>query len=83
MARDGLEDAQRAFQKRIRALREAKKWSLGEAGRASGLTGSLWRKYEEGEVEPRLTQLLRIQRALGLPSVELLFGPLPTEGVLE
>jgi transcriptional regulator with XRE-family HTH domain len=80
MAAGSPGDAHRAFQARIRALREARGWSLGEAGRASGLTGSLWRKYELGQVEPRLTQLLRIQRALELQSLELLFGPLPSAG---
>lgn len=80
---DPLDDAVRAFQERMRTLRNAKGWSLGEAGRESELTGSLWRKYELGQVEPKLTQLLRIQRALDLPSLEMLFGPLPTGAVLK
>jgi hypothetical protein len=55
---------------------------LGDAQRASGVTGSQWRKYEIGAVEPKLTQLLRIQRAFGFASLELLFGALPTAELL-
>lgn len=77
-----LDEAVHAFQERLRALRVERGWSLGDAGRVSGLTGSLWRKYEVGDTEPRLTQLLRIQRALDLSSVEMLFGTLPTEELL-
>ncbi len=82
MPRDSYEAARSAFRTRLRALRVERGWSFGEAQRMSGVTGSLWRKYETGEVEPKLTQLLRIQRAFGFASLELLFGPLPTEGLL-
>jgi transcriptional regulator with XRE-family HTH domain len=79
---DPYEAARTAFRIRLRALREERNWSLGDAERVSGVTGSQWRKYEAGQVEPKLTQLLRIQRAFGFASVELLFGALPTEGLL-
>jgi transcriptional regulator with XRE-family HTH domain len=82
MPGDPYEAARFAFQTRLRALREAKGWSLGDAERVSGVTGSQWRKYEIGDVEPKLTQLLRIQRAFGFASLELLFGALPTEELL-
>lgn len=82
MANDPYDAARTAFCTRLRALRQERGWSLGEAERMSGVTGSLWRKYEQGDVEPKLTQLLRIQRAFGLASLELLFGALPTAGLL-
>jgi transcriptional regulator with XRE-family HTH domain len=74
MAQDPYEAARIAFRQRLRASREARGWSLGDAQRMSGVTGSLWRKYENGDVEPKLTQLLRIQRAFGFASLELLLA---------
>jgi transcriptional regulator with XRE-family HTH domain len=69
--------ALKAFRKRLRALREQRGWSYGEAERVSGVTRSHWRKLEIGPTEPQLVSLLRLQRAFGLSSLEALFSELP------
>ena len=44
---------------------------------------SEWSRIERGQVEPRLTTLIQIQQALGIASVEALFGRLPSRTLIE
>lgn len=80
---EAVQRAIAAFRGRVRQMRERRGWSLGDAERVSGVTRSHWRKLENGPSEPQLSSLLRIQRAFGLPSVENLFGPMPSERLME
>lgn len=85
MAEPFIEQAKLAFRERVRKLREARHWSYGQAAAGSGLTRGNWRKIETGEVDdPALSSVLRMQRRLGLASIEELFGepPSPTTGRL-
>jgi transcriptional regulator with XRE-family HTH domain len=79
------EDAERraltVFSRRLRALREERNWSLGNAEAVSGVTRSYWRKLETGNHQPGLIALLRVQRAFGLASLDSLFGPMPTQAL--
>lgn len=72
-----------AFASRLRALREERNWTFGQAEAVSGVTRSYWRRLETGKHQPGLLPLLRIQRAFGLASLENLFGPLPSEQLLD
>jgi transcriptional regulator with XRE-family HTH domain len=74
-----VDQAKSVFRRRVRELREDRGWSYAEAAVGSGLTRGNWRKIETGDVDdPSLTSLLRMQRRLGLASIEELFGPLPS-----
>ena len=44
------------------------------AARRAGLDRGYWGRLERGESEPTLTSLLRIQRGLGVDSIEALLG---------
>jgi transcriptional regulator with XRE-family HTH domain len=46
------------------------------------MSGTYLRQVEEGARNPGLEQLVRLARAFDLSSLEQLFGPLPTEGLL-
>jgi transcriptional regulator with XRE-family HTH domain len=72
-----------AFAARLRTLREERSWSFGQAETASGVTRSYWRRLETGKHQPGLLPLLRIQQAFGLASLENLFGPLPSQRLID
>ena len=75
----GLESAH--FGARLRALREARGLSIRQLADRIALSPSRLSAIER-DAEPRLRTitLLRIQRALGLTSVEALFGNTPSAG---
>lgn len=52
--------------------RAARGWSLGELGRASGLSKTILGKLERGGSNPSIDTLWRVSRALGVPLSELL-----------
>jgi transcriptional regulator with XRE-family HTH domain len=68
---------------RIGALRVENGWTHHVMGRKAGINGTYLRQLEVGERNPGLDQLLRLARAFGLSSLEQLFGPLPTEELIE
>jgi predicted transcriptional regulator len=42
-----------------------------------------WARIEQGRVDPRLSSLVRIQHALDLDGIEVLFGRLPSRQLLQ
>jgi transcriptional regulator with XRE-family HTH domain len=79
---DALQRAREQFGHRLRALREQRAWSQGDAGRKSGVSQGEWSRVERAETNPSMTTLLRIQHALDLDSVEMLFGDPPSRRIL-
>ena len=60
---------------RLRAARSMAGWSLRELEVRSGVSFGEIGRLERGEVEsPELWTILRLQVALGVPSIELLLG---------
>lgn len=64
--------------RRIRTGREQLGLTQAEAAEMAGLRQSDWSRLERGPAVPRLTQLLQIQAALGVPSLEWFLGDLPS-----
>src|SRR5258707_12707187 len=56
-------------------LRDAQRWSLGELGRASGLSKTILARIERGDGNPSVETLWRVSRALGVPLGALLSPP--------
>ena len=59
----------------VRGLRDARRWSLGELARASGLSKTILAKIERGDGNPSVETLWRVSRALGVPLSALLSPP--------
>jgi transcriptional regulator with XRE-family HTH domain len=59
----------------VRELRDARRWSLGELARASGLSKTILAKIERGDGNPSVETLWRVSRALGVPLGTLLSPP--------
>ncbi len=79
---EALEALMEAFRTRIRDLRLRREWSVEHASVVSHVGRSAWYRLESGTQEPSLRNLIRLQRAFRLASIEALFGPLPTERFL-
>lgn len=62
------------FPARLRHLREQAGLSVPALAAASGLTRQQIHGYESGRNEPRLSTLIRLARALGVPPAELFFS---------
>ena len=77
-----LRRALERFRERIRETREAKGLSQYAAAALAGISQSNWSKIERGEIDPSVAQALRIQAALGVPSIESFFGPYPAAGMI-
>jgi transcriptional regulator with XRE-family HTH domain len=75
----GEDDVLAVVRRRIHELRTREGLSQAEAARRAGLTQSAWSRLETGDAELRLALLLRVQRALGVPTLESLLGQLPSE----
>ena len=69
-----MEAARVARAERMRALRSEAKMSQRTAAHRAGMDPRNWSRIERAELHPRLDSLLRIQFALGLQSIEALFG---------
>jgi transcriptional regulator with XRE-family HTH domain len=69
--RDRLPEAI-AFGKRLRQLREAKGWTLEELGEAAGMNELQVGHIERGASDPKLSTLVKLAKALGIPPRELL-----------
>jgi transcriptional regulator with XRE-family HTH domain len=59
----------------VRELRDARRWSLGELARVSGLSKTILAKIERGDGNPSVETLWRVSRALGVPLGSLLSPP--------
>lgn len=82
LASDLLIQAQRAVGDRLRLLRTRAGMSQRRAAGYAGMHQSEWSRLEAGEVDPRLSWLLRAQYLFGVESIESLFGPSPSRRVL-
>jgi transcriptional regulator with XRE-family HTH domain len=65
---------------RVRNLREDRGWSQRDAATRAGLSRAWWQRLEAGQLDPQLSDLLRLQRVFELATVEALLGMLPSEG---
>ena len=79
----GLDDelfdrARLALARRVRDLRKARALTQAAAAQAARVDQALWSRVEHAQANPTLESLLGIQRALGAPSIESLFGEFPT-----
>jgi transcriptional regulator with XRE-family HTH domain len=73
-----LARAREEFGTRLRLLREQRRWSQDDAGRRAGMSQAEWSRVERAETNPSMTTLLRMQHALGVDSIETLFGEEPS-----
>jgi transcriptional regulator with XRE-family HTH domain len=73
-----LRQAREEFGRRLRELREERRWSQLDASRRSGVSQGEWSRVERGETNPSMTTLLRMQHALEFESVKTLFGDAPS-----
>lgn len=85
IANSGSKDALGAqakarFGRRLHELRGQR--TLEDVARASGVAASSIWNLESGGSDPRLGTLLRLQKALGLRSIEEFLGDLPEPGEL-
>lgn len=78
-----LAEAQRAVGKRLRTLRDERDLSERAVADHAGVHQSTWSRVEAGDVDPRLSWLLRAQQLFGVESLESLFGLSPSQRLLE
>lgn len=69
-----FEEARQRLAARMRLLRDAARMPQSEAATRAGLDRTSWSRIEAGKLDVRLDTLLRIQFALGVDSLEALFG---------
>lgn len=62
------------FGERLRVARTALGMAADELGRRLGSTGQAYRRYERGEVMPKIDQLLSIADILGVTLESLVYG---------
>ena len=74
---DAIEDALAAFAARVVQLRRQSGMTQGQLAARAGLKQSNLSKLERGDHRPLIDTVLRLQHALGLRSIEELFGDLP------
>jgi transcriptional regulator with XRE-family HTH domain len=74
--------AQTRVRDQIRVLRTARRISQTRAAARIGRKQPYWSLLENGGLELTLEHLIGIQYALGLESVESLFGELPSQRVI-
>jgi transcriptional regulator with XRE-family HTH domain len=78
-----LLDIRKALGRRIEELRERQRLRQYEAAEHAGMNQGHWSKIERGELDLRLSTLLRVQYALGLDYFESLFGEGPSQRLLK
>jgi HTH-type transcriptional regulator/antitoxin HipB len=78
LSEQSLVQARQEFGVRLRLLREHRDWSQADAGRHAGMSQAEWSRVERAETNPSMTTLLRMQNALGVDSIETLFGEEPS-----
>lgn len=67
-----MDDLDQRLASRMRALREARHWSLAELGNAAGVSKAMLSRIERAEASPTANTLSRIAAALGITLAELL-----------
>jgi transcriptional regulator with XRE-family HTH domain len=78
-----MEAAREALAARMAQLRSEAGMSQRAAATRAGMDQRNWSRIERRELNPRLDSLLRIQFALGVESLESLFGVPATGRLLE
>jgi transcriptional regulator with XRE-family HTH domain len=78
LAFDLLAHAQAVVRARVRELREEAGLSQAAAAGRLGRKQWHWSRIENGGTDLKLDHLLEVQAALRLPSIEVLFGTLPS-----
>lgn len=78
-----MEAAREALAFRMQQLRDEAGMSQRAAARSAGMDQRNWSRIEQRELNPRLDSLLRIQYALGVDSLEALFGVAVTRRLLD
>jgi transcriptional regulator with XRE-family HTH domain len=73
-----LNQALLQFRKRVQETRRRRGLDQYEAAARAGISQSQWSKIERGEAAPSLANALRMQIALGIPSIETFFGRHPS-----
>lgn len=61
-----------SFGKRLRSLRRASGLTPSQFFRATGIDRETLRRYEEGELEPKLVAIMTMAKALKVSHLELL-----------
>jgi transcriptional regulator with XRE-family HTH domain len=74
---DAIDGALAAFAARVAHLRHQSGMTQEQLAARAGLEQSNLSKLERGENRPLIDTVLRLQHALGLKSIEELFGDLP------
>src|SRR4051812_48147013 len=74
-AQDDLDALSARIGAAVRELRLAQRWSLGDLGRAAGLSKTILARIERGEGNPSVETLWRVSRALDVPLGLLLQPP--------
>lgn len=69
-----FQEARDRLAARMRDLRRAANMPQQDAARLAGLDRTSWGRIEAGKLDVRLDTLLRIQYALGVDTLEALFG---------
>ena len=82
LVEDALIQAQRVVGQRLRALRLDRRMSQSDVAHHAGVHQSEWSRLEAGDIDPRLSWLLRAQELFGVESLESLFGVLPSHLLL-
>jgi transcriptional regulator with XRE-family HTH domain len=77
LAADAINDALAAFAARVVQLRRQSGMTQDQLAARAGLEQSNLSKLERGDHRPLIDTMLRLQHALGLRSIEELFGDLP------
>jgi transcriptional regulator with XRE-family HTH domain len=78
-----MEAAREALAARMADLRSEAGMSQRAAASRAGMDPRNWSRIERRELNPRLDSLLRIQFALGVESLEGLFGASATDQLLK
>lgn len=80
---DDLADRVRlAVSRNVSSIRREASLSLRAAARGANIHHSEWLRIERGEIDPRVSTLLRIQRSLNVDSLETLLGATPSLSLL-
>jgi DNA-binding XRE family transcriptional regulator len=74
-----LSEARHRLANRMRALRKRQSESQAAAAGRVGISETDWQRMEAENREPRLTEVLRIQHAYGVPSLEDFLGDSPSQ----
>lgn len=79
---DLIDRVRTALGHNVSILRERSALSLRAAARGAKIHHTEWLRIERGEIDPRVSTLLRMQNSLNVDSLETLLGATPSRGLL-